>query len=480
MPPEKEELLLRELLRREEAKRHMAAFVPYVTEGDHQPAPLHHIICEALDRVMTGQCKRLIIAAPPAHAKSVYSSHNFPAFWLGNYPRDKIIAVSHTQPFAEDIGRKVRNLVQNPLYGQLFDGVTIDPASRAAARWDTTAGGSYFTTGVGGSVVGRRANLILIDDPYKSKQVAFSPAERKKISEWYFTDIVPRMLPNGAIVIIATRWHEEDLTGEILRKSDAGEIEPFELISLTAVCEDPDNDPMGRVYGEALWPSQYPYEKLMEIKGGLTDATGDLAEWNALFQQRPKPAHSGEVSMSWFGSHDNNRLPDDQQYLSVVSWDTAGTSSERSDYTVGLACKMGLKDRKFYLTDMYRQRAEFHTLMRDIPAFNAKHQAQAVLVENKGTGTSLIQVLRSSGQNIIPVAPQKQGSKENRFELAIPALEAKRVSLPKQGEWTSDFQEELLTFPGGNHDDIVDAFSQLVNHYSHRTVTRGVRSLMGY
>lgn len=475
-----EQELLRELLRREEAKAHMAGFVPYVTEGDHAPAPHHQIICDALDKVLYGHTKRLIIAAPPAHAKSVYSSHNFPAFWLGHNPRDKVIAVSHTQPFAEDIGRKVRDLVNNPLYGQLFNGVAIHPASRAAARWETTAGGSYFSTGVGGSVVGRRANLILIDDPYKSKQVAYSPAERKKISEWYFTDIVPRLLPGGVIVIIATRWHEEDLTGEILRKSAAGDIEPFELISLTAICEDPENDPMGRKYGEALWPSQYPVSKLMEIKGGLVDATGDAAEWNALFQQRPKPAQSGEVNLNWFERHDNEGLPSDQEYLTVASFDTAGTVGERSDFTVGLVAKIGLKDRKFYIVDMYRKRAEFHTLMREIPAFCAKHNAGAVLIENRGTGTSLLQVLRTSGLNIIPVSPQKQGSKEFRFELAVPALEAKRVSLPKRGAWISDFEEEILTFPGGNHDDIVDAFSQMINHYAQRGTSRGMRALKGY
>ncbi len=471
--------LLRELLRREEAKTHMASFVPYVTEGDHVPAPHHQVICDALDKVTRGETKRLIIAAPPAHAKSVYSSHNFPAMWLGHYPQDKVLAVSHTQPFAEDIGRKVRNLVNNPLYTQLFD-VTISADSRAAARWETTAGGSYFTTGVGGSVVGRRANLILVDDPYKSKLVAYSPAERKKISEWYFTDVVPRLLPGGAIVIIATRWHEDDLTGEILKKSRKGEIEPFELISLKAICDDPANDPMNRPLGEALWPSQYPVSKLLEIKGGLMGSTGNLDEWNALYQQRPKPAESGEVSASWFERHDNERLPNDQQYLNIVSWDTAGTAGARSDYTVGLACKMGLKDRKFYITDMYRKKGEFHTLMRDIPAFNSQHYAEAILIENKGTGTSLIQVLRNSGQNIIPIAPQKQGGKEFRFELAIPALEAKRVSLPKQGDWTADFQEELLTFPGSNHDDIVDAFSQMINHYGTRSISRGMRSLRGY
>lgn len=477
-----ETALLRELLRREEAKIHMADFVPYVTEGDIVPQPHHRVICDALDRCVRGVTKRLIIAAPPAHAKSVYTSHNFPAFWLGNHPRDKIIAASHTQPFAEDIGRKVRNLVGNPLYTQLFEGVTIAADQRAAARWETTNGGTYFTTGVGGSVVGRRANLILIDDPYKSKLVAYSAAERKKVSEWYFTDVVPRLLPGGVIVIIATRWHEDDLTGEILKKSEKGEIEPFELISLPAICEDPENDPMGRPYGEALWPSQYPVPKLMEIKGGLMGSTGNMDEWNALYQQRPKPADSGEVSSSWFDDFDARRLPEDEgPYLSIVSWDTAGTTGERADYTVGIACKLSLKTRKFYLMDMYRKRSEFHTLMKDIPTFNFKHQAEAVLIENKGTGTSLIQVLRSSGQNIIPIAPQKQGSKEFRFELAIPALEARRVLLPRAADWRADFLEEILTFPNGHHDDIVDAFSQLINHYAKRSgPTRGMRPLSGY
>lgn len=472
-----DDALLRELLRREEAKIHMRDFVPFVTEGEHVPAPHHRIICDALDRAVRGQAKRLIIAAPPAHAKSVYTSHNFPAFWLGNHPRDKIIAASHTQPFAEDVGRKVRNLVYNPLYTQLFEGVTIAPDQRASARWETTEGGTYFSTGVGGSVVGRRANLILIDDPYKSKLVAYSAAERKKISEWYFTDVVPRLLPNGVIVIISTRWHEDDLTGQILKMSDRGEIEKFELISFPAICEDPENDPLGRKYGEALWPDQYPVPKLNEIKGGMMQ-DGIADEWNALYQQRPRPAETGEIKSDWFEMYDV--LPQDEPLLYVTSWDTAGTATERSDYTVGISAAYSLKSRRFYLMDMYRRQSEFHTLMADVPAFNRKAMAQAVLIENKGTGTSLIQVLRNSGQNIIAVAPQKLGSKEFRFELAVPALEAGRVLLPKGKAWVPQFLEELLTFPGGVHDDIVDAFSQLINHYGQRGTRRGMRPLVSY
>lgn len=474
-----EQDLLRELIRRGEAKIHMEHFVPFVTEGLHVPAPHHKIICRALDSAVRGTKKRLIIAAPPAHAKSVYTSHNFPAFWLGNHPTDKIIAASHTQPFAEDMGRKVRNLVNNPLYTQLFEGVTIASDQRAAARWETTEGGTYFTTGVGGSVVGRRANLILIDDPYKSKLVAYSAAERKKISEWYFTDVVPRLLPGGVIVIIATRWHEDDLTGQILKMSAKGEIEPFELISFAALCENPLDSvevELGRQYGEALWPDMYPVAKLNEIKGGMMQ-DGIPDEWNALYQQRPRPAETGEIKSEWFPEYVT--LPTDEQYLRFVSWDTAGTANERSDYTVGLAFAMGLKTRKFYMLGMYRKQVEFHTLMQEIPAFNRLHDAQAVLIENKGTGTSLIQVLRFSGQNIIPVAPQKLGDKQFRFELAVPALEAGRVLLPKRSDWTPNFLEELLTFPGGVHDDIVDAFSQAINHYGSRGKTRTPRALVG-
>lgn len=473
-----EEEIVRELLRREEAKIHMGDFVPYVTEGIHTPAPHHEIICHELDLCLRGVNKRLIIAAPPAHAKSVYTSHNFPALWLGNYPSDKIIAGSHTQPFAEDVGRKVRNLVNNPLYGQLFDGVTIAADQRAAARWETTAGGTYFSTSVKGSVVGRRANLILIDDPYKSKEVAYSAAERKKISEWYFTDVVPRLLPGGVIVIIATRWHEDDLTGQILKMSARGDIEPFKLVSLPAICEDPDHElekKLGRQYGDALWPSMYPTPKLLEIKGGMVQE-GVTDEWDALYQQRPRPAESGEVKSEWFPVY--TKLPDNPM-LRFVSWDTAGTAGERSDFTVGISFAIDLKTRYFYIVDVFRKKLEFHDLMREVPRYNREQKAQAVLIENKGTGTSLIQVLKTSGQNIISISPQKIGDKEFRFEMAIPALEAGRVHLPKSAEWISTFLEELTTFPGGVHDDIVDAFSQGINHFSAKARKRTQRRLVG-
>lgn len=467
-----EEQLLRELERREDARVHMRNFVPYVTEGMHVPAPHHEIICNALDRAVRGRVHRLIIAAPPAHAKSVYTSHNFPAFWLGNHPKDKIIAASHTQPFAAEIGGKVRSLVGNPLYKQLFD-IEVSSDTRAKDRWDTTAGGEYYTTGVNGTVVGRRANLILIDDPYKSKQLAYSAGERKKISDWYFTDVEPRLLPDGVVVVIATRWHEDDLSGELLKKSARGEIEPFELISLPAICEDPEKDPMGRKYGEALWPSQYPLERLRKLQSGMPEPE----EWDALYQQKPKPAETGEIKSEWFTRY--KQLPGDEPYLRVVSWDTAGSTGERSDYTVGIACAIGLKSRNFYLLDMYRQKKEFHQLMKDVPVFNRLHGANAVLIENKGTGTSLISVLRNAGQNIIAIQPQKIGDKEFRFELAVPAMEAGRVFLPHVASWTAQFLEEVLTFPGATHDDIVDAFSQLINHYGAKGRGRGVRPLQG-
>lgn len=477
--PHLERKMIEELLRREEAKIHMENFVPYVTENLHIPAPHHIILCRALDACLRGQKKRLIVAMPPAHAKSVYSSHNFPAFWLGNRPTDKIIAASHTQPFAAEIGGKVRNLINNEMYRRLFE-IQISPDTRAKDRWDTTAGGEYYTTGVGGSVVGRRANLFLVDDPYKSKQVAYSAAERKRISDWFFVDVVPRLLPNGVIVVIATRWHEDDLTGEILKKSERGEIEPFELISLPALCEEPLSDieqQLGREYGDALWPEMYPVASLTQIRGGMA-ADGAMDEWNALYQQTPKPAESGEVKSDWFKYYD--KLPTDEPLLNIASWDTATTVTERSDFTVGLMGSLGLKSGNFYLRAMYRERSEFHTLMREVPKFSKLYEAHAVLIENKGSGMSLIQVLKqTSGLNIIPIAPQKLGDKEWRFELAVPALQAERIYLPKRAEWVPRFIEELLTFPNGVHDDIVDAFSQMVNHFGHKHRSRRLRPLIG-
>lgn len=506
--------LLHELKARQEAATSLAGFARYALELE--PARHHRILCSALDSAimyrknsdelvrcqqaleryadihshaapdsdpMWAQLEqaqkgvapfddRIIICAPPAHAKSTYTSHLFPAYWLGHFPKDQIIAASHTADFATEIGRKVRNLVDSPRYGNVFNGLKIAEDSRAGDRWETNQGGKYVSVSVGGSVVGRRANLILIDDPYKSKEVAYRPSDRKRVSEWFFTDVIPRLLPGGVIILIQTRWHVEDLAGELLEKCERKEVEPYKLISFEAVCENPESDPLGREYGQALWPGFYPVDRLNTIKSGM-----DLMEWEALYQQKPRGLETGAVKTEWFKTYQT--LPEDQ-YLYFTSWDTAGTPNEKADYSVGLAFAMNRK-REFYLLDMYRKQASFDELMTDVPNFGFRNKTTTWLIENRGTGSSLIQVLRGRGVNIIPIQPQRLGSKEFRFELAVPIMEAGRVYIPSKNKapWVSVFLHEILTFPGA-YKDIADAFSQGLNHYGNGAMSRGMVKLGGY
>jgi predicted phage terminase large subunit-like protein len=239
------------------------------------------LIAERLEAVERGEIDRLMIFMPPRHGKSELASKRFPAWCLGRNPRRQIIAASYNSDLANDFGRNVRNIVAEPEFRQVFPDVSLATDSAAANRMNTNHGGAYVAAGVGTAVTGRGANIALIDDPFKDREEADSERRRELVWDWYRSTLYTRLMPSGAIVLIQTRWHEDDLAGRLLDQ----ERDQWEVLELPAI-----ND-----QGKALWPEWYDETALARIK-----ATIGPREWSALYQQKPQPDEGTFFKREWF------------------------------------------------------------------------------------------------------------------------------------------------------------------------------------
>lgn len=269
----------------ERARRGLIGFTSY-TNPVYQPAGHHIRIAGKLEAVERGEIDRLMIFMPPRHGKSELASRRFPARYLGIHPARHIIAASYNSDLATDFGRDVRNLMASPEYGEVFRGVGLRSDSKAADRMNTNHGGAYFAAGVGTATTGRGAHLGIIDDPFKDREDADSEIQREKVWNWYRSTFFTRLMPGGAVVLIQTRWHEDDLAGRLLeqdgRVEDGGEWDVLELPAISDA-------------GDALWPEWYDLRALERIK-----STIGQREWSALYMQRPQPDEGGYFQRDWF------------------------------------------------------------------------------------------------------------------------------------------------------------------------------------
>lgn len=262
------------------ARNSLLSFTEY-TNPIYARAQHHAQIAAALEEVERGDNDRLMIFMPPRHGKSELASKRFPAWCLGRNPRRQIIAASYNSDLADDFGRNVRNIVAEPEFGQVFPKVTLAPDSKAAGRMNTNYGGAYVAAGVGTAVTGRGADIALIDDPFKDRQEADSERRRELVWDWYRSTLYTRLMPGGSIVLIQTRWHEDDLAGRILEQ----EGDQWKVLELPAINTD----------GEALWPEWYDVEALNRIKNTIGPR-----EWSALYQQKPQPDEGTFFRREWF------------------------------------------------------------------------------------------------------------------------------------------------------------------------------------
>lgn len=379
--------------------------------------------------------RHLILSVPPRHGKSEQVTVRLPAYLLERWPQLRCIVGAYNATLAQEFSRKTRRIAAPR--------VKLAADRAAANDWQTVRGGGLLAVGVGGGVTGRGAHLIVIDDPVKSREEAESEAYRARVWSWFTDDIYTRLEPGGIIILIMTRWHEDDLAGRIQRSDFAGD---FEVVNLPAEAEY--GDPLGRPVGAALCPDRFNTETLARLRTVLGRS------YYALYQGHPTAAEGDIILLGWFRRYAQRR-----PYRRIVqSWDTAQKAGVKNDYSVcGTWGETESGDSD--LLDVNRERLEYPALKRRAIELKMRWNPEAILVEDKGHGTALIQDLRQL-HGFRPVAIEPEGDKTTRMSVESSAIESGRVWLPDSAPWLAEFEAECLNFPNVTHDDQVDMMSQ--------------------
>lgn len=452
---EREKLLaeLAHLEKLQNRKKSQTRFIDFVNEmwpsfimGRH-----HKIMAEAFERVARGECKRLIINMPPRHTKSEFASYLLPAWFLGKFPGKKVIQTSHTAELAVGFGRKVRNLVDMEGYREIFPDLHLSADSKAAGRWNTSKGGDYFAIGVGGTVTGKGADLLIIDDPHSEQEAALadtSPEIYDKVYEWYTSGPRQRLQPRGAIVIVMTRWGLRDLTAQVLKSAAQRGGDDWEVIEFPALMPS----------GNPLWPEFWSLEELSALKEELPNK-----KWMAQYQQQPTSDASAIIKREWWKRWEKDEPPDCEYILQ--SWDTAFEANNRSDYsactTWGVFWHEEAAAYSIILLNAYKDRMEFPTLKRVVVEQYDEYQPDSLIVEKKASGAPLIYELRAMGipvQDYTPVRGTTNNPNNKMARLnSISDIFASGVVWAPERRWAEEVIDEIASFPSGEHDDYVDS-----------------------
>lgn len=404
----------------------------------------HHVrICEALERVERGECTRMILCAPPRHTKSELASRRFPAWFLGRNPDKQIIATTYSGEFASDFGRDVRNIVDSPEYRNVFK-TRLSDDSKAANRWHTNEGGIYVSVGVGGPITGRGAHIALIDDPLKNREEADSESKRESVWKWYTSTLRTRLMPGGSIILVLTRWHEDDLAGRLIEKMQNEDGKEWEVIKFKAI----------DAYGNALWPNWYDVDALKDVRKEIGER-----DWNSLYQQEPTPDEGTFFKREWFEPHRFNlgTQPGTNKYQST---DFAVTPDDGDFTELGV---VGLdKDHDIWVEDWwYGQESADIWVKKQLEQIR-RHNVLCSFGE-KGVIRRAVEPLFRTFSQKMRIYPRlewliRTGNKVAMARALQGMAAAGKVKIPKC-DWGDRLIEQLIAFPAGKHDDAVDVLA---------------------
>ena len=458
-----------ELLKVARQKRRDAVLSLWPTAGayakafdpEQQNPPHLKLVDDALRDVLDGRCERLIVTMPPQEGKSQRISHWGAEWMLVANPELRMAIVSFDEETARRWGQVIRN---DFMTFRLPLRLRVD--TRAAGHWQIDGHqGNLYCVGIGGPLSGRPLDVLIVDDPVKDREMADSITYRERTWNW-FTDVArPRLAPGAAMIVVSTRWHEEDLTGKLLSGEGAHE---WRHLHIRAQAEDPtekrpEPDPLGRAHGEYL-PSarNWPEGRWESVKRDI----GSRA-WNALYQGDPAPSDGDVWKREWFQwyaaplwTQDGGTCWLPRDYELIQSWDMTFKDTRRSDYVVGQV--WARKGAQVFLLDQVRERLDFTASVRAVQAMTRKWpQAHAKYVEDKANGPAIMAQLKSNVPGLTPVEPD--GSKMARAAAVAPFIEAGDVFLPRFLPGADLLVDEAVAFPNGAHDDMVDATSQALS-----------------
>ncbi len=414
----------------------------------------------------------LLLSVPPQHGKSVLITETLPSWYLGKNPEHKVIQVSYGDEFARRFGRRNRDKIER--YGDFLFDVRVSKKKKKDDHFELENGyGKMISKGFGGQVTGEGANLIIVDDPVKNSEQVATLGSRDKLYEAWQSTLYTRQAVNCKIIIIQTRWHEDDLYGRL-----AGQ-KGVRTINLPAICES-SVDPMGRKLGDALCPEiGKTKEWLLQQKEGLVsgqvqeEGQSGLRVWNAMYQGRPSSIKGNILKREWWQYYEPKEVTVFDEIL--LSVDTAFKGKESSDY---VAMEVwGKKSPNYYLVNVVRDHMNFMATIRNILQQRTLYGTKLILIEDKANGTAVLEVMKQHVSGLIAVTPKE--SKEQRVNAISYLIEAGNVYLPLGKSFTAEFVDECASFPHGKNDDMVDAMTQALLRLSRHGGKRQ-RSMIGF
>jgi predicted phage terminase large subunit-like protein len=423
-------------------------------QPDYKVGKHHRRLANMLMDIAEGNKDRICVNMPPRHGKSQLVSIYFPAWFIGKYPNKKVLMVSHTTDLAVDFGRKVRNLIDNPAYRQIFPGVSLAADSKSAGRWNTHLGGEYFACGVGSALAGRGADLLLVDDPHNEQDIINGNFDVfEKAYEWFTYGARTRLMPGGRVAIVQTRWHMDDLTGRVTRDmSHNTDADQYEVVEFPAILEVKGGD--GKLTEKPLWPEFFDLKALYRTKASMP-----VFQWNAQYQQTPTAEEASVVKREWWKTWEKE-TPPSCEYI-IMSLDAAAETNNRADFTALTTWGIFLNEEEdrheIILLNSIKKRVEFPELKKLALEQYKEWDPDSFIVEKKSSGTALYQEMRRMGLPVQEYTPHRgSGDKLARLNSVADIVQSGLCWAP-QTRWAEELVEEIAGFPFMSNDDLVDS-----------------------